>query len=179
MTEDVLSVRDIQQSDIDLITRYWLEADDQYLVGMGVDLSKMPTEPEWKAMLLQQTQTSIEKKQSYCMIWLVNGRPIGHSNVNKIIFGQEAYMHLHIWEPHIRKKGYGSTFIKMTVPHFFKNLQLKTLYCEPYALNPAPNKTLEKAGFTFIKEYTTNPGSINFEQPVKRWSLAVEAIASL
>lgn len=178
MNEDVLSVRELQESDIDLIINYWTEADDRYLQSMGVDLSKMPSEPEWKAMLLQQLQTPIEQKQSYCMIWLVNGRPIGHSNVNKIQFGKEAYMHLHIWEPAIRKKGYGSRFIKMTVPHFFEKLQLRTLYCEPYALNSAPNKTLERAGFSFVKEYTTIPGSINFEQPVKLWALTAEAINS-
>jgi RimJ/RimL family protein N-acetyltransferase len=179
MAENNLSVREIQESDIELITRYWLEADDQYLVGMGVDLSKLPSEQEWKAMLLQQVQTPLEEKKSYCMIWQVENQPIGHSNVNKIIFGEEAYMHLHIWEPTIRKKGYGRHFIKLTVPHFFDKLHLKTLYCEPYALNPAPNKTLEKAGFSFIKEYTTIPGSINFEQPVKLWALSAEALQNL
>jgi len=179
MHEDVLTVREIQESDIDLITRYWQKADSLYLQGLGVDLSKMPSEQEWKSMLLNQIQTPIEQKQSYCMIWLVNGRPIGHSNVNKIIFGQEAYMHLHIWDPAFRKHGYGSRFVKITVPHFFTALQLKTLYCEPYALNPAPNKTLEKAGFAFVKEYITTPGFINFEQPVKLWKLSAETIQSL
>jgi hypothetical protein len=45
------------------------------------------------------------------------------------------------------------------------------LYCEPYALNPAPNKTLEKLGFKFLKTYTTIPGWINFEQEVNLWEL--------
>jgi len=30
---------------------------------------------------------------------------------------------------------------------------------------------LEKVGFTFVREYTTIPGSLNFEQSVKQWSL--------
>lgn len=59
----------------------------------------------------------------------------------------------------------------MTLPYFFNKLQLKRLYCEPYALNPAPNKTLEKVGFTFVKEHLTIPGSLNFEQPAKLWEL--------
>jgi RimJ/RimL family protein N-acetyltransferase len=62
----------------------------------------------------------------------------------------------------------------MTLPLFFERLQLKKLYCEPYALNSAPNKSLEKVGFEFIKEYITIPGSLNFEQPVKRWELSYE-----
>jgi hypothetical protein len=41
-------------------------------------------------------------------------------------------------------------------------------------LNPAPHKALEKLGFEFEKEYITVPGSINFEQPVKRWGLSYD-----
>ena len=172
MEEVILSVREIQEDDIHLITRYWLDADETFLSGMGADISLLPSEAEWKTMLLRQVQTPIEEKQSYCIIWQVNGEPVGHSNVNKIIFGKEAYMHLHIWNDKGRQKGYGTTFVKKTLPYFFTRLELEMLYCEPYALNPAPNKTLEKLGFRFEKEYITIPGSINFEQPVKRWVLS-------
>ena len=68
----------------------------------------------------------------------------------------------------------GTQLVKMTLPYFFKNLQLKKLYCEAYALNLAPNKTLEKIGFTFIKKYTTTPGFLNFEQEVNKWELSYE-----
>lgn len=78
-----------------------------------------------------------------------------------------------------RKKGMGSELLKMTLPCFFKNLKLKTLWCEPYALNSAPNKTLEKAGFNLIKEYTTVPGFICFEQPVKQWMMSYEDFKNL
>jgi len=83
-------------------------------------------------------------------------------------------MHLHLWNKDVRKKGYGTRFVKLSLPYFFGNYQLKKLFCEPYALNPAPNKTLEKAGFEFIKEYTTIPGFINFEQPVCLWEMRFE-----
>jgi RimJ/RimL family protein N-acetyltransferase len=62
----------------------------------------------------------------------------------------------------------------LTLPYYFENLKLKKLWCEPYALNIAPNKTLEKAGFHFIKEYTTVPSFICFEQPVKQWMISYE-----
>ena len=41
-------------------------------------------------------------------------------------------------------------------------------------MNPAPNKTLARVGFEFVKEYVTVPGSINFEQPVNRWEMTRE-----
>ncbi len=104
----------------------------------------------------------------------MNDVPVGHSNVNKIIFGEEAYMHLHLWKADKRQKGIGTALVKMTLPYFFDNLQLKTLYCDPYALNPAPSKTVEKVGFTFIKEHRSIPGYLNFEQQTKLWALSYD-----
>ncbi|HEV8273791.1 MAG TPA: GNAT family protein, partial [Chitinophagaceae bacterium] len=146
---------------------------------MGVDLSKMPTREGWKEMLNEQLSQAYEEKKSYCIIWLLNDEPVGHSNVNRIIFGEEAYMHLHIWKPGNRTKGMGLQFVKMTLPFFFQNMKLKKICCEPFALNPAPNKTMEKLGFEFIKEYITIPGFINFEQPVKHWELTYEKFKQL
>ena len=59
-------------------------------------------------------------------------------------------MHLHLWNAGIRNQALGTTFIKQTLPYFFKNFGIKLLYSEPYALNAAPNKTLEKAGFEVV-----------------------------
>src|SRR5512145_2566239 len=99
MPAEQLSVREIQHSDIEPLCDYWFKADPAFLTGMGVDLSKMPARDEWKQMLNEQISQPYEEKQSYCIIWLLNGVPIGHSNINRIIFGEEAYMHLHIWKP--------------------------------------------------------------------------------
>jgi RimJ/RimL family protein N-acetyltransferase len=169
----------MHKSDIDLITQYWLTADADFLLGMGVDIGKMPSRENWHQMLGEQLIQDYPEKKSYCLIWTVDHEPIGHSNVNKIKFGEEAYMHLHIWNTGTRQKGYGVKLVKKSLPYFFKNLGLKTLYCEPYALNPAPSKVLEKVGFSFVKEYKTTPGWINFEQQVNRWELTLDEFSKL
>ena len=169
---NALSVREIQNEDISHIINYWLSADDQYLVAMGVDLDKLPSEQEWKIFLTKQLALPIQEKQSFCIIWLLDGKAIGHSNINNIIYGKEAYMHLHIWEDAIRKNGLGVSWIKMTVPIFFNKYKLQDLFCEPYALNPAPNKSLERAGFKYVKSYISIPGSLNFEQEVNLWTMS-------
>lgn len=179
MNDNVLSVRELERTDVDLITQYWLGSDPAFLEGMGVDLTKLPDRQQWAAMLSEQLTQPYEEKKSYCLIWQVGDEAVGHSNVNKIIFGEEAYMHLHLWHSGARKKGIGTALVKMTLPYFFSNLKLKKLYCEPYALNPAPNKTLEKIGFEFVKEYVTTPGWICFEQPVKLWELSYERFKNM
>jgi RimJ/RimL family protein N-acetyltransferase len=171
MAGNLPAVREIQKRDIELITGYWLNAEPAFLTGMGVDLNKMPSMEEWITILSEQLGLPYSQKKSYCIIWLVDNKAIGHCNVNKIKFGEEAYMHLHVWNRAFRKKGMGTELVKMSLSYFFENLELKTIYSEPYALNPAPNKVLAKAGFTFVREYITIPGFLNFEQPVNLWEL--------
>ncbi len=174
MQDNRISVREIEEEDIDLLIAYWLTADHDFLRGMGVDIKKLPDAVDFRRQLEDQLHAGYEEKKSYCIIWLLDGNPAGHSNVNKIVYGEEAYMHLHIWYEEERSMGLGLQYVKETLPYFFNNLRLKKICCEPYALNPAPNKTLEKLGFKFIKEYTTVPGWLNFEQPVKLWELSRE-----
>ena len=115
----ILSVKEITNEDIELIGNYWISASDSFLIAMGVDLNKMPEKEFWQQMLSEQLCQSYNEKKTYCIIWQVNGQAIGHSNVNKIIFGEEAYMHLHIWDETLRQKRYGVNFIKMTIKLLF------------------------------------------------------------
>lgn len=169
-----LSIRELELKFVGALCDYWSNSSPEFLTGMGVDLTKLPSRDEWEKILKEQISQSYQEKKSYCIIWLVDEKPIGHSNINRIIFGEEAYMHLHIWDPSFRTKGLGTRFVKMTLPAYFEKFELKKLCCEPFSKNPAPHKTLEKLGFRFIKEYTTVPGWINFEQPVKHWELTKE-----
>lgn len=169
-----LSVREIQTEDIPHIIAYWQHASPEYLRGMGGVPAYVPDFDQWHSMLMEQIQAPYTEKQSYCIVLMLDGQAIGHSNVNKIIFGKEAYMHLHLWRPELRKSGIGSQLVRMAIPYFFKNMKLEFLYCEPYTLNPAPNKTLKKLGFEWVKEYITVPGTLNFEQSVNLWQMTRE-----
>ena len=173
MEKNSVTVRELAQKDIHLVADYWFNANDDYLKTLGADSIKLPSREEFTAMLQVQLQMPYPEKESYALIWENNGIPIGHSNVNPIQFGEHAFMHFHIWEDIYRRKGIGTQLIQLCMPYYFTNLGLKKLYSEPYALNPAPNALLQKAGFTLLKEYTTTPGSITFVQPVKLWEIAI------
>ncbi|NEN22542.1 GNAT family N-acetyltransferase [Cryomorpha ignava] len=164
-----LSIREIRESDISLIADYWLKSDLEFLKSLGVDLKKLPEREGLTTMLKKQIALPYSEKQSLALIWENDKKPIGHCNVNGINFGKEATMHLHLWNVENRKKGIGVCLLKQSIPFFFEKLNLETLWCEPYAHNPAPNKTLMKAGFEFVKRYVTIPGSLNFEQEVNRY----------
>jgi RimJ/RimL family protein N-acetyltransferase len=174
-----LSVRELQETDIQHIADYWLNADPEFLIGMGVDLDKMPVRSQWEQSLQTQLRQAIPDKQSFCLIWEIDGVPSGHCNINKIVFGKEAFMHLHLWQNPNRQQGLGAILVRLSLPFFFDLYKLQTLYCEPYANNPAPNKTLQKVGFQWVNDYVTIPGWLNFEQPVKLWQLTREQFLDL
>ena len=167
-------IRDFEIHDIDLIINYFLRADHLFLKGMGVDPNKLPHPEEWRQTLLEDFERSLAQKNFYYVIWEADDNPVGHSNINKIIYGKEAYMHLHLWKPEQRRTGNWTFFVQESISRYFETYHLRRLFCEPYALNPAPNKTLRKVGFELVRSYETTPGWISFEQPVNRWVLTRE-----
>jgi RimJ/RimL family protein N-acetyltransferase len=173
-----ISVRELQQKDITLITDYWFNATDEELTAMGADKKLLPKRSEFEAMLQSQLLLPYNSKKAYALIWEYDGKAIGHCNVNPVIYGEEAFMHLHIWQPQQRHKGIALQLVALSLPYFFKKLKLRKLFCQPHAANKAANRILEKAGFIFVREYITTPGSINFEQPVKLWQATPEIIQS-
>lgn len=179
MMKSLLSVREMQVSDIPLIVQYWHQSDEQLLLQMGVDPFKIPPKQQLTDYLSIQLEKPISERQSFCIIWEIDHTPIGHCNTNPTTFGKNATMHLHIWNAAARKSGNGIQLLQLTLPYFFDRLQLQYLISEPYALNEAPNRTLKKVGFDFIKTYTTVPGSLNFEQSVNQWMLTAEKFRTL
>jgi RimJ/RimL family protein N-acetyltransferase len=174
-----LSFRELQESDIELINNYWHNSDKTFLEGMGVDVAKMVSRDDFREFLLKQLRTPPAEKAAYALIWLENGEPVGHNNVNNIVIGKSASMHLHLWQPNLRRKGIGEQLLRLTLPKFFEVFDLQVLVCEPYALNEAPNRVLEKLGFRFIREYECIPGGHCFRQNVKRWELHRETLTRL
>ena len=179
MSKSNLSVREISKEDIPSLVNYWINSPDEFLVHMGVDLSKLPTRDDFTAMIESQLTSLYPEKKSFAMIWFYEEKAVGHSNISPIVFGEEAFVHLHIWDVAFRGKGFGLEWLRLSIPFYFKHFNLKQIFCEPNALNFAPNKTVEKSGFDFVKEYTTTPGWICFEQPVKRWVLTRKKFDSL
>lgn len=169
-------VRALTEKDINLVIDYFLKASPEFLKAMGADIKKLPARDEWYGIILENLKLPVHKKAFFYVIWEINNMPVGHSNINKIKFGAEAYMHLHLWNPNRRGQGNGLYFSKESLRHYIKEFQLKKIYCEPYADNPAPNKLLLKAGFKFVRQYKTTPGWINFYQTVNRWELPAESL---
>lgn len=124
------TVRAFEVADIDMMINYFLQADEAFLRGMGVDPGKLPSARDWRQLLLEDFGRPIEHRTFYYVLWQVDDVPVGHSNINKIRYGQEAYMHLHLWQPEQRRQGNGTFFVQASIGHYFEHFRLQTLYCE-------------------------------------------------
>ena len=171
-------VRDIEPQDFQLVTDYFLNASDTHLLKMGVDKRKLPNHSRWLQLLEEDYRKPFSEKEAHYLMWEQDGVAVGHSSINKLTYGKEGYIHLHVWNPDARKSGLGSYFISESITRYFEQFALKQVRCEPNAQNDAPNRTLKRIGFEFIKCYRTTPGWINFEQEVNSWVLDKEKWAA-
>jgi RimJ/RimL family protein N-acetyltransferase len=164
-----LTVREMTLAETGMIIDYFHGATPEYLEMLGVDPTRLPTPESWRERFARECTLAIEKRNALYVIWLSDDRAIGFSTSDKIIYGEQARMHLHVTDPQLRNSGVGVECVRRSVDIYFERLRLKQLFCEPNAFNVPPNRTLQKAGFKYLKTHMTVPGPLNFHQAVTRW----------
>lgn len=150
---------------------YFHKASDEHLARLGVDRALLPARSAWHEFYEADYLRSLPERLNYSLVWERDGEIVGFSSTDNIIFGVEAFMHLHILDGRNHRRGMGTQFVQKSAEHYFGVLQLQRLYCQPNAYNVAPNRTLQRAGFRYECTIYTTPSPINFPQPVTRWSL--------
>ena len=164
-----LTVREMTAAETDLIVEYFLHSTPEHLEMLGVDPTRFPPTASWRERLRHESALPIEQRSVVLVIWLSDDQPIGFSTSDQILYGEQANMHLHVTDPGRRSQGVGAECVRRSVDLYFERLKLKRLFCEPHAFNVAPNRTLQKAGFKYLKTHMTVPGPFNFHQAVTRW----------
>ena len=160
-----------------MVVDYFHHSMPEHLEMLGVDPTRLPQRSDTLQYYSQESGKPIQERGAFRVLWLRFDAPIGFSTTNKIVYGEEAYMHLHILSPEHRQAGVGAACVRENAKLYFEALKLKRLYCEPNTFNVAPNRTLQAAGFTYLKTHRTVPGPINYHQAVTRWVLGVKQTA--
>ena len=164
-----LTVREMMGTEIDLIIEYFHRSTSEHLEILGVDPSRLPAAEGWRERFRRESMQPVERRAWIVLIWLLDDQPLGFSSSDKITYGEQANMHLHVIDPERRHRGIGAECVRRSVDIYFELLKLKRLFCEPNAFNVAPNRTLQKAGFKYLKTHMTVPGPLNYHQAVTRW----------
>jgi RimJ/RimL family protein N-acetyltransferase len=164
-----LVVREMALDQVDLVIDYFHGSTPEHLEAMGVDPTRLPPRSQWRARYAGEFEKPLEERSTLLVVWELDGVAVGFSTSDRIVHGDEARMHLHIVDAHRRGSGIGAAAVRETVGIYFSALALKRLFCEPNAFNVAPNRTLQRAGFRYVKTYRTVPGPLNYHQAVTRW----------
>ena len=171
MAEPKLVVRELQLADVDLRINYFHDSTDEYLEILGVDRARLPTREAWRAFYEEDDARPLSERLHYGVIWELDGETVGFSSSDQIEIGRQAFMHLHVTDPSRRQAGLGARFVGLSARHYFEVLQLQRLFSEPHALNVAPNRALQRAGFRYVSSQEGRPGPINRWQVSTRWVL--------
>jgi RimJ/RimL family protein N-acetyltransferase len=164
-----MSVREMLLSEVTIRVDYFLNASDEYLLELGVDRTALPSRADWLSFYEEDYRRPIRERINYSLVWELDDEIVGFSTTDRIDFGSEAFMHLHITDPSRRQRGFGVEFVRRSARTYFEVLDLQRLYCEPNALNVAPNRTLQKAGFHYLFSHQAQPSPINYPQVTTRW----------
>ena len=114
---------------------------------MGVDPAKVAAPETFRASFDIWLQTPDAERTFFPYVWLVDDDSIGYSTVKDLRRGRDGNLHLHVWSPSMRGRGYGAPLLCLTVLDAYERFRLTTLRCEPKVDNPYPNRMLAKAGF--------------------------------
>ena len=170
-----LVVREMSLDEVDLIIDYFYGSTPEHLDLLGVDPTRLPSRARWRERYAREYATPLRERSTVLVVWEVDDVAIGFSTADQIVPGDRAHMHLHIVAPDRRGAGLGTECVRRTAALYIGWLGLERLYCEPNALNVAANRTLQSAGFRYVKTYTTVPGPLNYHQAVTRWVLEGKA----
>lgn len=169
MTDARLSVRELQEDEVGLRIDYFHSASDEHLERLGVARELLPDPAVWRSYYEEDYRRPLERRREYALAWELDGAVVGFTTTDKITYGAEAFMHLHLIVETLRHAGLGARFVALSVPRYFEALSLERLLCEPNALNVAPNRALQRAGFRYEMSHHTVPGPLNPPQVVTRW----------
>jgi RimJ/RimL family protein N-acetyltransferase len=171
MTTSSMRAREMQPAEVDIVIDYFHDASDEHLDRLGVDRALLPARTAWREFYAHDCARPLPERSIFWLAWESDDEIIGFSSADQISFGEQAFMHLHILRPDRRRCGLGVQFVRQSATIYFRVLELQRLFSQPNALNVAPNRTLQRAGFQYVLSEHTIPGPINCPQVVTRWVL--------
>jgi RimJ/RimL family protein N-acetyltransferase len=151
---NLVSVRDGTESDIPLFLDYWYRSPSGFIEGLGVDLAKMPSEPDMEKSLRERilSNATLPASQLQLQVITYEGRAIGVHSVNELKAGDSAIFHAHIFKPEMRGRGIGMKSYPLACRVFMGRFHLKKILFKTPVQNRASLHVKEKLGIRRIGE---------------------------
>lgn len=160
--------------DVKPLVDYFCRNTNEFYARLGIDSEKVPAPGVYTEHLHSLIDLAPEKAKSYYSIWLLNGKPVGHSSLKDIVYKDSGSQHLHVWKELERGKGYGPKWFCMSALDFYNRFQLHTVICEPRAENMLPNRMLQKVGFPLLSSRVAASSEISVVCKLNKYGIERE-----
>lgn len=174
MQQHIYKVRPLTLPDVDLIIGYFHGLSEQDAARMGVRRENLPAPAAWREAMVHTIQCPSERPKDFILVWELDGCAIGMNTIKDMTPGDTGYMHLHMWASELRGQGFGRRFFCLAALEFFERFNLRHIYCEPRASNPAPNRMLQQIGFPLVKTYVGQSSAIADVCELNRYEITRE-----
>ena len=101
-----LTVREMTDSEFELVIEYFYKSTPEFLETLGVDPTRFPSPDSWRERFQRERARPIQRRTWLIVTWLADNQPLGFSTSDKIVYGEQANMHLHVVDPEHRNRGY-------------------------------------------------------------------------
>ena len=145
-----LTVRPLATEDLDGYIAYFTRPSKADAERMGLAIDRVPSPTRLRSDLEAMIAAPLDRLRSFVLAWCVDGKAVGHSSLKDIVPGDFGSIHLHMWRPDLRGKGYGPRLFCLSALDFYERFNLKRIICEPKADNPMANRMLKKIGFPLV-----------------------------
>ena len=89
-------VREMRPAAVDVVVDYLHGATAEHLELLGVDPAPPPGPERWRRTMQDQLATPVPQRLALLVLWELDGAPVGFSSADKIVYGEQASLHLHV-----------------------------------------------------------------------------------
>src|ERR1051325_11120745 len=114
-----VTIRDVEESDVEALVSYWHDSDPAYLYSLGVNLSKLASREQTRARFLSSMPGAQEPPERAAFVVTADGRPVAYTNLN-FRSADEAVAHFHTLDRSALVKGIVYLLFPETLKIFFR-----------------------------------------------------------
>jgi hypothetical protein len=139
----VARLRDIRESDIDSVVRYWHESGDEHLDYLGIDRALVGTRDETYQRIHRAILSGDPDQANIAFAITLDGGFVGYTLLNR--YSPEInYSHWHITEPRCRAAGLSTALYPHRIKMYFDAAPLMRLIHQTRTRNAGVNRMLDR-----------------------------------
>jgi RimJ/RimL family protein N-acetyltransferase len=141
----LITLRAPEVSDAVHLAEYWFSPASAPLLAF-TDVAAFGSKEEMLARM-EKFFAGISSEGPWSILVLdVNGRPSGNTLINNLVSEEEALVHVHIWDPALRRTGIASQLARDVFAYFLDAFKLRRLILQVQTENTPVIRLLESLG---------------------------------